>query len=406
MARFQLSNEEVKNARRRTNTYRLADGDNLYLTILPSGSKVWQFRYRVNGRGQTLSIGKYPDVTLKAARDAAENARRGVLAGEHLTVAKRMERAQKAVDMNATLGALAVEWCKRQSKRARWSADYVEEVAASIQNHLTPLLRLPVSKITPAVVAPVFDKVEDSAPAMLGKVRPRLVAILDYAADRGLIRDNPIPRNQRRGKVERKHYPAIVDLEGVAQILRLAKTLDCCRGVRRAHLLAVFTAQRIGEVVGARWQEFDLELGTWTIPRLRMKKKDAWRGDHVVPLAPGILGELKRWRAEDDPSMEHVCPSPTDRHKPISPEGVEVFYRRPNRMNLGGKHSPHSWRSTFSTICRDAGQNPDVIEAQLDHIVGSKVAAAYDRAKRLGLRRELVTWYEEQLVTATNRVRK
>ncbi|MGI8894891.1 MAG: tyrosine-type recombinase/integrase, partial [Casimicrobiaceae bacterium] len=62
--------------------------------------------------------------------------------------------------------------------------------------------------------------------------------------------------------------------------------------------------------------------------------------------------------------------------------------------------SPHSWRSAFSTIAREAGKDGDSIEAQLDHVVGNKVAAAYDRAQRLALRRELMRWYELQLIAA------
>ena len=87
-----------------------------------------------------------------------------------------------------------------------------------------------------------------------------------------------------------------------------------------------------------------------------------------------------------------------DAHRTIVPEACEKFYR--NALGLGGMHSPHSWRSAFSTICRDAGKDGDSIEAQLDHVVGKKVAAAYDRAKRLELRRELLTWYEATLIAS------
>ncbi len=70
------------------------------------------------------------------------------------------------------------------------------------------------------------------------------------------------------------------------------------------------------------------------------------------------------------------------------------------RWNLRGKHSPHSWRSVFSTWGRDAGKDADAVEAQLDHVIGTKQAAAYDRAKRLEIRRALMAWYERQLLTA------
>ena len=162
--------------------------------------------------------------------------------------------------------------------------------------------------------------------------------------------------------------------------------------------MLAFTAQRVSEVVGARWDEVDLETATWTIPRMRMKKKDAARGPHVVPLPPRLAALLKQWRGEDDGAGNFVCPAPRDPAKSITAEACEKHYR--DVLGLAGKHSPHSWRSSFSTVCREAGKNRDVIEAQLDHQVGNKTESAYDRATRLDLRCELMTWYESALVAA------
>ena len=107
---------------------------------------------------------------------------------------------------------------------------------------------------------------------------------------------------------------------------------------------------------------------------------------------------LAEWRTTDGTDATYICPAPRDASKPLTEEAVEKFYRR--QLELAGKHSPHSWRSAFSTVCRDAGKDGDTIEAQLDHVVGNKVAAAYDRARRLELRRELMAWYEATLIAA------
>jgi integrase len=177
----------------------------------------------------------------------------------------------------------------------------------------------------------------------------------------------------------------------------------------------VFTALRVSEVVGAKWAEFELEgvdvpigdtqrikrepaAGNWCVPRVRMKRKDEARGPHVVPLPSALLSALREWREADGASAVYVCPAPRDSSKPITPEGVEKFYR--NALGLGGKHSPHSWRSAFSTVAREAGKDGDAVESQLDHVVGTDVASAYDRAKRVELRRELMQWYERQLIAA------
>jgi integrase len=160
----------------------------------------------------------------------------------------------------------------------------------------------------------------------------------------------------------------------------------------------VFTAQRVSEVVGATWSEFDLEDGVWRIPRERMKQKDEERGLHEIPLPTVLLATLQEWKAADRKEQDVVCMAPRDAERSVTPEGVEKYYRE--ALGLVGRHSPHSWRSAFSTIAREAGKDADVIEAQLDHVVGNKVASAYDRAKRFELRRSLLRWYEGQLIAA------
>ena len=83
---------------------------------------------------------------------------------------------------------------------------------------------------------------------------------------------------------------------------------------------------------------------------------------------------------------------------------MEKSYR--DALGLAGVHSPHSWRSSFSTICREAGKEGDSVEAHLDHVVGNKIASAYDRATRLEQRRALLAWYEGALITARDRRRR
>lgn len=415
MARHLLTDRHVRNAKPRGSPYRLFDGEGLALWISPSGAKSWQYRYRLDGTEQTATLGRFPHLSLGEARDRADEARRRVERGEQLTMAKRAEKAQRMAEAANTFKTFAEAWIAREARRMRWTADYRTEVAASLRNHLQPLDALPVAKITAAMAAPALLQVERTAPHMLEKVRRRLRAILDDAVEQGILPGNPLPMVRRRRNAERRHYPAMVKLPELGAILRAARAADPCKGITRAHLLLAFTALRVGEVVGAKWEEFELDgadvpvgetqrmkrdpnAGNWNVPRSRMKRKDAERGPHVVPLPPRLLAALREWREADGEGAIYVCPAPRDAGKPITPEAVEKHYR--NALGLGGKHSPHSWRSAFSTVCREAGKDGDAVEAQLDHVVGNKVSAAYDRAKRLEQRRELLRWYEGQLLAA------
>jgi integrase len=398
MARHLLTDRQVRNAKPSATPYRLADGDGLYLYVPLSGARAWQYRYRLHGKPQTATLGKVVDMTLAEARTAAQKARQSAADGTHLTTAKRVLHAKRRVDAENTFKAVATDWVAAEAKRIKWSEDYREEVEASLRNHLRNLDPLPLSEVTAPVVAPTLRRLEKKAPDMARKVRQRLRAILDYGVEQGIISGNPLPAVRRGVAIQREHFPAVLDREGVGGILRAADQCDVCRGVKRAHSLIVYCAQRVGEVVAAKWDEFDLDAGNWAIPRARMKRKESARGPHIVPLPSRLLASLRDWRRADGEDAVYVCPAPRDHAQPITREAVEKFYRR--TLDLAGKHSPHSWRSAFSTITRDAGKDADAIEAQLDHVVGNKVSAAYDRAHRLDLRRTLMQWYEESLLAA------
>jgi integrase len=397
MATHLLTDLHIRKAKPKDKPYRLFDGDGLALLVSPTGARSWQLRYRHDDKEQTFTLGKLERLTLAEARIEAEKQRKRAAKGEHLTVAKRVDRAMRAAASARTFKGLAAAWIASEGVRKGWTAAYRDEVAQSLANHLRGLDALPISAIVAAITAPMLNLVEKNAPAMEEKVSRRLHAIMDYAVESGAIVANPLPR-RRRAKRNRPHFPAATKLREIGAILRAARAADPCKGIARAHLLLTFAAQRVSEVVGATWAEFELKGGDWSIARKRMKRKDEARGPHVVPLPPVLLATLREWREVDGAEALYVCPAPRDPSRPITPEGVEKFYR--NALELGGKHSPHSWRSAFSTVCREAGKDGDAIESQLDHIVGTKIAAAYDRAKRLALRRELLTWYEATLIAA------
>lgn len=398
MAREILKDVHIRNAKPREKPYRLRDGGGLYLFVPPSGVRAWQYRYVLEGKEQCATLGKLSDEHgLTWARAEAERARADAAAGKHVTVEKRIARAKRAANAAATFETTAAAWVKAEARRARWTSNYEAEVEASLKNHLGKLNALPVPDITAAIAAPILRRIERDAPDMAKKVRQRLRAILDYAAEDGIISMNPIPPARRRAQVERRHLPAVLERTEVGAILRAADVSEVTRGVRRAHLLAAYTAQRVGEIVGAEWAEVDLRAGTWSIPRRRMKRKEEERGAHLIPIPPRLLTMMREWHREDGEGAVYVCPAPRGEGA-VTREAIEKFYRR--GLSLSGKHSPHSWRSVFSTWAHEAGKDVNAIDAQLDHVVGNKVAASYDRAKRLETRREIMAWHEAMLTAA------
>lgn len=423
MARHLLTDVAIRKLTPKAKTFRRSDGGGLYLAVLPSGVRSWQYRFELGGKEGTFTIGKYPRTSLADARVAAEKACKLIEKGEHPTVTKRVEKLTKAADRANTFGRCAEAWVLRESKRTKgnrkkWSPNYVIEVRSSLMNHLSALNGVPMTKITAALVAPLLTKVENDAPQMLEKVRRRLHAVMWYAVEQGIVATNPLPPPRFQGaSVQKRNYPAVTDLPGIGEILRNARASDPCKGIARAHLLIVFTGLRVSEAVGAKWDEFDLDgidvlvigthrtrfdpaAGNWRVPRSRMKNKTEVRGDFVVPLPPALLATLREWRKADPADAVYVCPAPRDPdNKHITPEGCEKWMRE--ALKLGGVHSPHSWRSAFKSVCGEAGKDKDVTESQLDHVVGeTKTESAYDRAERLDLRRERMIWYESVLLAA------
>lgn len=398
MPRHILNDSRIRAAKPKHKPYRLADGDGLYLFVPPSGVRSWQLRYSLHGKQQTNTLGKLTVMTLAEARAAANDARKVVAKGLHLTVAKRVEQARRSVAADNTFRSVAADWVESEARSREWSAQYQREVEASLRNHLGSLDKLPMTEITAAIAASTLRKVGKSAPQMLEKVRYRLRSILDYAVEGAVITGNPLPATRKGPKVMRKKYPAVTNLKEVGAILRAQEAAESCKGVRRGHLLVAFTALRVGEVTPARWDEFNLAEMTWTVPRERMKRKDAQNRTHLVPLPPVLVEMLKEWHRMDRSSSPFVCPAPRDPSKHITPEAIEKHYRE--ALSLGGKHSPHSWRSTFSTNANDAGHPKFLIERQLDHGDEDKVADRYNRAQLLELRRPVMNWYAAQLIAA------
>lgn len=425
MARHLLTDRQVRNAKPSDKPYRLDDGEGLKLYVPPSGVISWQFRYRLHGKETTCTLGKLGAMTLKAARERAQATRELLTKDLSPHDYRREQREKHDSEQANTFKSLAEKWVEIESRRQQWTDNHKDQVQRSLGLVDTPkggsgshirqkLHSFAVTKIRAAHVTDALEAVERVAPFMVEKIESRIRAVLDYAVIKCNLELNPLPAIRAK-KVQRRNYPAVTDLPGIGAILRAARASDPCKGIQRAHVLLAFTALRVSEVVGAKWEEFALDgvqvpvgeghatkfdphAGNWSIPRERMKRKDESRGPHVVPLPPALLALLREWREADGKASVYVCPAPRDPSTPITPEAVEKHYR--SALGLGGKHSPHSWRSAFSTVCNEAGKGGDVVEAQLDHVIGNKVVSAYDRAKRLELRRELMAWYERTLLAA------
>jgi integrase len=383
---------------------KLADGGGLYLFITPAGGTTWRVKYRMEGKEKIYSVGPYPLVSLAAARVELGEVKSLLLENKDPVTARRLNRAATAAESDNTFKAIAQNWLAM--KQGEWSAVHYAKSRRALERDIYPALgNLPISSITPAMVATAIEDIHkrDVLETAM-RILQHMNGVFRYAQAKGLCHDNPagpvreiLPRKKNSGRM-----PALLDWAALGDLLRRAEMARLSPAVRMAHRLCAFTAARIGNVVNAEWREFHLddEQPVWIIPRAKMKVAD--RGiDHRVPLCPEIAAELIQWR-QIVGRKGYMFPSPAG-GKHIGRESIEKVYRV--TLQLDGKHSPHGWRSAFSTLARDQGFDRDVVELALDHAHDNEVARAYDRGERFTQRVELLNWWGKQLSTAQNGAR-
>lgn len=381
-------------------TTKLSDGGGIFLTLTPAGTPAWRFRYRFAGREQLASLGVYPGVDREAARAARDTMKAQLKAGRDPVVERRLERSRQETASGTTFADVAAQWFAKQE--GDWCDDHAKRSRAYFEANVLPVIgRLPIADIDVAMVEKIIRSVERRGKRVAArKILRHVTGVFRFAQAKKLCTDNPaalVPELlSKRRKVT--HRPAVLKWDGLGDILRRADAAKLSRSVWLAHRLCAFTAVRIGSVVVAEWSEFhlDADVPKWIIPRDKMKVKDR-DFDFTVILSPTIANELRAWR-EQNGGTGYVFPSPTGSTAYITREALEKAYRK--TLKLDGKHSPHSWRSAFSTLARDNDFDREAVELALDHEPRSDVAAAYDRGERLEQRVKLAHWWDTQLSAA------
>lgn len=378
---------------------KLADGGGLHLFITPAGGTTWRIKYRIDGKEKIYSIGPYPLVSLSVARVELSEVKALLLENKDPVSERRVNRASTSAGTDNTFQAVAGEWLAMKQKE--WSAGHFTKSARAFERDIYPAIgKLPIASITPAIVAKAIEDIHKrDVLETATRILQHLNGVFRYAQAKGHCRDNPagpareiLPRKKDNGRM-----PALLDWNSLGDVLRRAEMARLSPSVRMAHRLCAFSSARIGNVVNAEWREFHLDddQPVWIIPRAKMKvaTRDI---DHRIPLSPEIAAELRQWR-EIFGSRGFTFPSPQG-GKHIGRESIEKVYRV--TLKLAGKHSPHGWRSAFSTLARDQGFARDVVELALDHAHDNDVARAYDRGERFTQRVELFNWWGEQLAAA------
>jgi integrase len=388
----QLSEVRVRNAKPRDKAYKLFDERGLYLRVDVTGGRHWRFRYRLHGKEKLISLGPYPDVSLKRAREKREEARTLVADGIDPSAKRKAEK----VAQGETFEAIAVEWLALQSKSLQ--PDTQSLLRSRLKAYLYPYIgSSPIGQITAPELLAALRKTESRGRHETAH-RARALAgrIFRYAIATGRgQRDISADLKDALAPVKSKNFAAITDPAKVGELLRAIHGYVGQPITAFALKLAPLVFVRPGELRGAEWSEFDLANAEWRIPAVRMKMGQP----HIVPLsrqALQILNELKPLTS----NSQYVFPSLLTRRRPMSDNTVNAALRR---MGYSGEeHTGHGFRSMASTLLNELGYPPDVIELQLAHSERNKVRAAYNRAQRLAERRKMMQEWADYLDSLRN----
>jgi integrase len=373
------------------------------------------FRYTRNGQARQMGLGPADLVTLAEARLAATECRKQMLHGTDPLEARKTQRTKVAAEAAAevargmTFRACAEAYIEKH--QAGWRNDkHAAQWGSTLAAYVYPKIgALPVAAIDTGLVTQILDPIWTTKPETASRVRGRIEAILDYAATLGWrSTENPARWKGHlqnilpaRGKIAKVRHHAALPWRDVGAFM--AQLQDQSGVSALALSFAVLTAARTGEVIGARWREFDIssprtrtipggkdgetitvtEGAVWTVPADRMKA----RQEHRVPLSQDVLALLHHLAQLRDAAAggdAFVFPGAAP-GRGLSNMAMLALLRR-----MGGGLTAHGFRSTFRDWAAETAQPADIAEAALAHVVGDKTVAAYQRGDLLERRRKLM----------------
>ncbi len=391
-----LNDRQIKNAKpaETGKKTKLFDGGGLYLEVTPAGGKVFRLKYRIDGKEKTLTIGKYPTVSLAEARAAAENARRLLVSGQDPSEAKQQEKRERQAAALNTFESIARRW--HSDNLIRWKENHAARVLRYFETDVFPVIgAMSIQEIRVSDIKAVIDGVmARGVNNTAEKIREWTGAIFDYAVMLEIVETNPAYSLRKYIPAKQTDHRPALPREELTEFFRRLILAEIEPQNRIALILNMLTFLRSTELRGGQWNEIDFDAAVWTVPAQRMKhEKTAPKPPHAVPLADWtleLLAELK----EITGNTPFLFPSRTKTDGFISDATIGRIIER---MGYKGRVTPHGFRSLASSVLNEQGFNPDAIERQLAHIENNKIRAAYNRADYLNERKEFMQWYSDFL---------
>jgi integrase len=377
-----------------------SDRDGLYLAVSRPpkhdpkaryGSKTWRYEYRfpptTTGKRQTLTYGRYPDLSLADAREKHLAARRAIADGKNPAEQKQNQKLSMLSALGNVYESIAVKWF--ESERAGKSKSWIENNDRWLKLVNKTIGTKPIGAIGHDDVYQAVRPLEEQGYAHSAeRARQQIAQVFTYAIRKRLHSGGNIARDLKGEiripeHVNNRHIKA----KEIPDFLKAVDGSKAAEQTKIASRLLLLTIVRKQELLAAKRSELDLDGAIWEIPAERMKNKTP----HLVPLSRQAV-ELFRRQMESS-AGEYVFPSLTRPGKPMGLSTLNVFF---DRIGIGEKLTPHGLRSVASTALNGSGAfRVDVIERQLSHVERNKVRNAYNKADYLDERRRMMTYWAD-----------
>lgn len=410
-----LTDIQAKQAKAEAKDYKLHDSGGLYLFVATTGRKTWRQKYRHGGKEKRLVLGRYPDITITAARAMRDDVKSTLREGKDPSLeAKRVRLVNESL-VTETFEKFARQWFEAQKQR--WKPVHADDVITSMERNLFPTIgAYPIHQIDEPLLLSALKIVESrGAKETARRLRQRAERVFKYARAHGAaIKSNPAldVREAMQSLPKKKRWPAIVDLAKLRTLMRDVDLAGAQPVTRLASRFLALTAQRPGMVRGLPWSEVEgvdwskpearSAYALWRIPSARMKLDFEERGDdewdHLVPLSPEAVEVLHVVRTLTGRGPL-AFPNSRDAFEPLSENAIGYLY---NRVGYKGVHVPHGWRSSFSSVMNGRAERAQpgadrliidrlIIDLMLAHVPKGMSAEefTYNRAGYLERRREI-----------------
>lgn len=393
MAAELLTDKEISIEKPADKPKTLRDGNGLFVLIHPNGSKYFQLRATVNGNPKLIQLGVYGVMTLSEARGEARAKKAQISQGIDPVVQKKIEKATSKLAADSTLEAVYVSWLSEK----HISTSYHKKITATMKGNVLPKLgAIPIKDINAPLIKGVVKVMEARGSVTLAKkTKAWLKEIIDHATSEGLRSgDNPASIVKINTPHEKESYPSLKSWSDAGEFMRrlveYGGRVETVLGIQ----ILMLTGVRPSELRLSQWNEFNLDGGTWEIPKERMKMRKA----HVVMLSTQAVDALKQLKTFTG-YQSFVLPDLIG-HNPISNATFNMALRR-----IWTKYRivSHGFRHFFSTQANESRLfDKDVIESALAHGDENKIRGTYNLAEYRAERSKLAQWWADELDAMRN----